>query len=180
MESLSFIQEEVLREKVSNSITYSYLLFHEVNTSNSSNDIFKEETYRVIILYIISSIEAILLYLYKKRPERMTCVEYKHVNHLTSGFTHREKEGEVIVAVKTSRDKKDHEIHLTDLIEHLKGLHLIQKGTAEKILKLNDLRNTLHLLKARDKKCEITDMEEAFKILLHTIETAPKALDIKK
>ncbi len=71
-DELSFIKDKELKRIIEDSIQYISLIFD--NTKKSSNNLYKEETYRVIILYVISIIEAILLYILKRRREKITYV----------------------------------------------------------------------------------------------------------
>ncbi|MDO8743182.1 MAG: hypothetical protein Q7J30_01310, partial [Candidatus Azambacteria bacterium] len=62
-EKLDFIQDNELRKTIENAIQYIYIIFDQAKDSKS--ELYKEETYRVIVLYVISVIEAILLYVLK-------------------------------------------------------------------------------------------------------------------
>ncbi len=179
MNDLLFIEDEELRGKVVNSIEYSYVL-HELAKREGHSDLFKEETNRVIILYVISSIEAILFYFFKIRNEKISVMDYKYPQLLPKDFNHKDKEGSLVIAVQTPRDKKEYEIGLKELVVYFSDLKLIKKETIEKLMKLNDLRNTHHLAKSRTKKCDIDEVENAFKLLIHTLESAPKSLITKK
>ena len=61
MNELDFISDATLRKRVEDSIEYIYVLFDDAK--KTENKLFQEETYRVIVLYVVSIIEAILLYL---------------------------------------------------------------------------------------------------------------------
>ena len=139
-----------------------------------------EETYRVIILYIVSVIEAVMLYFYKARGEKIGYIEYKFVQTLPLEYGHREKIGlPVVIAVQEKLDKQEHQIGLRDLVIFFKTKRLIQEKTSDDILELNDVRNTFHLSKPRAKNCDLKRVESALNLLVHTIKRAPEALKNK-
>lgn len=176
MEDLAFIKNIQLRERVENAIEYVYAL-SERSKREDQNGRYQEETHRVIILYVVSTIEAILLYLYKERGEAITSVEYKFVQPLPAEYKHSTRStSPVVIAVQEYVAKKEHQIGLHDLVSFFKEKELMQETTAESILEINDVRNTFHLSKERSVSCDITQVEKAFSLLVHTIERAPRAL----
>lgn len=58
---LTFIKDTELQERIENAIEYIYTLF-EQSKNVEQNKLYQQETYRVTILYVVSTIEAILLY----------------------------------------------------------------------------------------------------------------------
>ena len=180
MNDLDFIEDASLRKTLEDSIEFTYALF-ERSKEDGQNKLYQEETYRVIILYVVSAIEAVLLYFYKVRGEKIEYLEYKFVQPLSTEYVHTKKSGfPVVVAVQKKIEKEEHQIGLHDLVQFFKAKKLIQKTTANDILELNDMRNTLHFSKPRAKNCDVKQVEAAFKLLLHTLETAPKALNGSK
>lgn len=176
MKDIDFIKDKELRKKVEDSIEYSYVL-HERSNDDKQKELYREETRRVIILYIISAIEAILLYFYKERGEKIEYLEYRFVQILPQEYRHSGKTGfPVAVAVQEKLEKKEHQIGLHDLVLFFKDKKLIQEKTATDILELNDVRNTFHFSKLREKPCDVKRVESAFSLLVHTIEKAPKVL----
>lgn len=179
MKDLDFIKDADLRKTIENSIEYIYALL-EQSKSNEQNELYREETRRVIILYVVSAIEAILLYFYKIRGEKIEYLEYKFVQHLPSEYEHNGKAGlPVVVAVQEKIEKQEHQIGLHDLVIFLKTKKLIQDKTADDILELNDVRNTLHFNKPRAKNCDVKQVEAALQLLVYTIERAPGVLQSK-
>lgn len=177
MSSFEFISDGDLRIKLENSIEFIYSLF-ERSKIEKEVPLYKEETYRVIILYVISVIEAILLYFYKERGEKIEHFEYKYPERLMD-YCHKEKQNfEVVVAVREKIEQKENQVGLHALVDLFRSKNLIRKETADSILELNDIRNTFHLCKPRTKKCGISHVESALKLLVHTIENAPIALKI--
>lgn len=178
MTELDFIKDKELRDTIENSIEYIYALF-EQTSKGEQKQLYIDETYRVIILYVISAIEAILMYFYKVRKEKIERIEYKFVSPLPKGYKHEDKSSlPVVIAVQEKIEKKEYEIGLSDLIMLFKAKKLIQEKTAEDILDLNNIRNTFHLSKPRTKDCDLKKVELALNILVHTIKRAPHALKI--
>lgn len=181
MSDLDFIEDAGLRKTLEDSIEFVYALFEQSKTKEQSK-LYQEETYRVIILYVVSAIEAVLLYFYKIRGEKITYQEYKFVETLPGKYAHIDKEGSsVVVAVQETVEKKEHQIGLHDLATFFKEKKLIQEKTVDEILKLNALRNTFHFAKPRtDSVCDLPRVEAALQLLVRTLKYAPKALLIKK
>jgi hypothetical protein len=177
MNELSFITDASLRKTVEDSIEYTYVLFEE-SKKKTDNKLFAEETYRVIILYVVSVIEAILLYLYKKGGYEMKYTDYKFINTLPEAYRHEKSDGcRIIVAVQKDINKSEHQIGLSDLVNYFRDEKKIIKSTSEEILEINDLRNTFHLNKPRGKIiCDIKQVERALKLLVYIIQKAPKGL----
>ncbi|MFA6518579.1 MAG: hypothetical protein WCV93_02905 [Candidatus Shapirobacteria bacterium] len=176
MSGFEFIKSKELRQTLENSIEYIYTLYERAK-NGEEKQLYKEETYRVIILYVISVIEAVLFYFYKERGEKIESFEYKYINQLPQSYTHTlKKDMPIVVAVQEKIEKS--QVGLYELIKFFRGKKLIKESTASDILELNDIRNTFHLNKARTKRCDIKQVESALKLLVHTIENAPKALKI--
>jgi len=172
---LDFITDTDLRKKIENSIEYVFVLF-EKSKNEKEKDLFREETHRVIILYIISIIEAVLLYVYKKRNEELTKLEYKFVTTIPNEYKNeKEKDFPVVIAVQKKIKKQDHEIGLFELVNFFKDKKLMMEKTVEKILEINDIRNTFHFNKSRSSViCDIKHVESAFSLLVYVIEKVPK------
>ncbi len=180
MTDLDFITDSQLKKTLEDSVEYIYTLY-EQSKSLEEKPLYKEETYRVIILYVISAIEAVLMFFFKERDEKITFCEYKYVEILSEKYNHREKSNlPVVIAVQQVTEKKEHQIGLYDLVTFYRDKKLIQEKTAQDILELNDVRNTFHFSKPRVKECDVEKVESALNLLLRTIEKAPVALKIRK
>ena len=176
MADLDFIEDSHLRKTLEDSIEFIYVLYERSKEGNQKN-LYKEETYRIIILYVAAVIEAVLFYFYKKRGEKIEHLEYKHVQALPREFIHSSKKDCVlVVAVQEKSVKKEYDIGLHGLVNFFRDKKLIREDTTRKILELNDLRNTFHLAKERNKDCNTERVNEALDLLLHTIENAQKTL----
>lgn len=176
MADLDFIKDEKLHQTLEDAIEYIYALF-EQSKIGEQKQLYKEETYRVIVLYVISAIEAVLLYFYKERGEKIESLEYKFIQLLGKGYEHNERKGmSVIVAVQEKVEKKEHQVGLHELVTFFRDKKLIKKETADDILELNGIRNTFHFNKPRTRDCDLERVEWALKLLVHTIEKAPLTL----
>ncbi|MDO8743054.1 MAG: hypothetical protein Q7J30_00625 [Candidatus Azambacteria bacterium] len=180
VEELDFVQDNELRKTVEDAIQYIYIIFDQAK--NSESELYKEETYRVIILYVISVIEAILLYVLKSRNEQITYIEYKYITSLPEGFSHSEvSKSSVVVAVPKKQIKTDSQIGLVELVDFMKDGGLMKDQFAKKILVANDIRNTFHLTKSHSRiKCEIGTVEKSLELLIKVIKSAPKAIVFTK
>ena len=181
MSDLDFIEDANLRKTLESSIEYVYALF-EQSKDKEQTELYKEETNRVMILYVVSAIEAVLLYFYKVRGEKITYSEYKFVQNMPEQYLYKDKEGSpVVVAVQETVEKKEHQIGLHELATFFKEKKLIQEKTVSEIFELNALRNTFHFNKPRaDVTCDLVRVESAFQLLVRTLQNAPKALAVKK
>ncbi len=116
MTDLDFITDADLKKTLEDSIEYLYVLF--ADSKNGKNALFAEETHRVIILYIVSIIEAVLLYIFKKKDNEIIKIEYKHIVSLLSEYTYvGKKDSIVVVAIQKKTKKQDYEIGLSELVQ---------------------------------------------------------------
>ncbi|MDO8518339.1 MAG: hypothetical protein Q7S26_03560 [bacterium] len=179
MADLDFIRDAILRKTLEDSIEYIYALFEQSKVDRQKK-LYQEETYRVIILYVVSAIEAVLLYFYKVRGEKIEYVEYKFVQTLPLQYRHSGKIGlPVVVAVQEKMEKQEHQLGIHELVAFFRGKKLMQEKTAGDILDMNDVRNTFHFNKSRTQVCDLKRVEKALQLLVHTIENAPKSLETK-
>lgn len=173
---LAFIKDPELRNRIENAIEYIYALYEE-SKSDHQHKSYRQETYRVIILYIVSTIEAILLYFYKTRGEKIEYIEYKCIQQLSSEYRHSKKNSSpVVIAVQEKIEKKEYQIGLYDLVHFFEEKRLIQEKTAKEILEINDVRNTFHFSKRSVEHYDIEQVEKALNLLVRTLEKAPVAL----
>lgn len=168
---LQFISNEKLRERIGDAL--SYILVLDANARQSNEIVFKFETYRVIILYAHSIIEALLHEAYGKLEEEIERVEYKDPSSLSKNFTHKEfKDGEVVIAVRKSVVKTEREIGFFELVQFLED-KILKPETVERMKKLNDLRNSFHLKKVDSILCKEADVDEALQLLELTLARIP-------
>ncbi len=176
MIELDFIKDLDLKRTLENSLDFVYS-FRERFEDFPENKFHQEENHRIVILYVVSAIEALLLYFYKDRGEKTVNTDYKFIHTLPNEFIHCKKSfSPVVIAVQEKTEKLDRNITLRDLVSFFKDKKLIQEVTANKILELNDVRNTFHFSKPRAKNCDLARVESALNLLVYTLERAPKAL----
>jgi hypothetical protein len=178
--TLDFLESKELKRTIEDSIQYMYIIFEDAK--DSENPLYKEETYRVIVLYVISIIEAILLYVLKKRDDKIMHSQYKYVTAINPSFRHSElPNSTVVVAVQKEEEKDERTIKLSDIVDFMKKGGLMDKKFAERILDVNSIRNTFHFTKPRNKiTCEIKTVEKALELLVDTIKRAPRAISYRK
>lgn len=177
MDELSFVQDAGLRKTIEDSIEFATALREEAKRENKST-LYQEETNRVIILYTVAVIEAILLYLYKRSGKEMFLTEYKFPEQLSEQYKHLSDHGaRIVVAVQKKVKREDHQIMMSDLIKFFQEKKWIKEGMAGDLSRTNELRNTFHLSKARkDVVCDTARVESALKLLIDVIENVPKAV----
>ncbi len=176
MSDLDFIKDKSLHKTLEDSIEFIYALL-EKSKDDGQKKLYQEETYRIIILYVVSVIEAVLLYFYKIRGEKIEYAEYKFVQTLPPEYIHIKKNScRTIIAVQEMHEKQEHQIGLHDLVNFFKDKKLIEEKIANDILELNDMRNTFHFSKPRAKSCDLEGVEEALQILVYVLEHIPKKL----
>lgn len=176
MNDLDFIEDVTLRRTLEDAMEF-ILALYERSKTGEKNPLYQEETCRIIILYIISAVEAVLLYFYKVRGEKMEKLEYIHVYPLPTEYCHQQKIGSsVVIAVQKKEEKGDYEIGLHGLVHFFKEKKMIVDELAANILDLNDVRNTFHFSKTRDKKCDIARVEKALVLLVDILKNVPGKL----
>ncbi len=169
---LDFVRDTILRQRIDDAIGYIYALYEE-SKNEQRNDSYRTETYRVIILYIVSIIEAILHYIRELRGDEITKVEYKDKITINSAYKSRNTEGPVIMAVECKVAKTESEINLRELVQMMEGTVLTPQ-TAARITELARMRNSVHLRQRNARACTVEDVEEALQLLVHTINHAPR------
>jgi hypothetical protein len=172
---LNFITDDDLRDKVQKSIHYILVLVGDLD--KNKDVLYKEESNRVIILYVISIIEAILFFFYEQGQEKIMKTKYVSITNLPKKYSDNTKSGQqLVIAAKQEVEKKMSQISLVTVVNFFESKELILSKTAKNILELNDISNTFHLNKKRTVECTNEKVDEAVKLLLHTIEHAPNSL----
>src|SRR3990167_8531906 len=128
-DELDFITDNILRKTNEESVEYVHVLSEESKKEDKSV-LYKEETYRVIILYIVSIIEAVLLYLYKRQSDKITYTDYKFISPLHEDYQHaRDRESPVIIAVQKTIEKVEHQIRMFELVFFFKEKKFMREET---------------------------------------------------
>ena len=175
-DELNFLKDKDLKKTIEDSIQYVRIVSKQAKDSEKA--LFKEETYRVIILYIVSIIEAVLLHIFSLRNEKIDRLDYNYVNPISREFKHSELPHDVVViAVQKKTIKDNKHIGLVELIDFMKTNYLIEKKLAQEILDINNIRNTFHFTKPRNEiTCEIKIVENALELLIKVLKNAPKMI----
>jgi hypothetical protein len=102
----------------------------------------------------------------------------KYIETLPEGYEHKEAPGKrVVVAVQKCSYKEEYQLGLKQMVDFFQDQKLISELIAREIFEINDLRNTFHLSKMREKiVCGIPEVERAFGLLVSVIHKAPKDL----
>lgn len=171
--SLLFISDLSLRKKIENAIeTMAFLYLIERNErakEEKPSPGFLKEIYRMIILYSASVIEAVLLYLYKKKSFSLTKPVYKNVHTLPSEYQ-LEPDSKLVFARQKQEQKDVKELMLDILLKTAYEKKVIKKTLSTKIEKLKNVRNTFHLSKSRKGiQCSRQLVNESFKTVLETV-----------
>lgn len=174
---LSFIQSKTLRKTIIDSIEYILFIFRETNKKNIT-PIYKEETYRVIVLYSVAIIEAILLHILEIRGDEITTLVYKNPSKISEKIKHQDYPyGNVVTAIQCKEKKLNQQIGVRDLVTFMKKNKFMSDETAHDIIELNNIRNTFHLNKKRAKiNLEVQKVELSLSLLHKIIKGAPKAI----
>lgn len=172
---LAFIVDHSLRQRIEDSIEYIYTLYEDSKQSDK-NELYITETYRVIILYTVSIIEAVLFYIYEKRGSVLTKTEYKEKEYLVETYRNDKVPGKLVIAVERVTDKKESEISLKELIQFLCTENVIKKETEEKLLSLIKTRNSVHLRQSGGGLCSVDDVDDALQLLVYVLTHAPRSI----
>ncbi len=175
---LAFITDAQLRQRIEDSIEYIYALYEESKHSDK-NELYQTETYRVIILYTVSIIEAVLFYIYEKRGSVLTKTEYKEREYLHESYKNSKVSGKLVVAVEKITEKSESEIGLKELVNFLSIEKIIKRETEEKLLNVIKTRNSVHLRQKGTNSCTIDEVEDALELLVYILSHAPRSIKIE-
>lgn len=172
---LDFISDASLRKTVIDTIEYMVALL-ATTEQDWASERYVDETHRIVVLYVASAMEAIFLYCFKIKGYEIPYFDYKYVQNLPPEYIYANQQGIVVVALQKKLSKSDHQLGLHTLVNFYKDKKSIKAETAEQILEINTIRNTVHLTKPRTHACDITHVEAAFDTLVHVIRNSPKLL----
>lgn len=172
---LNFITDKDLRDRVEKSVRYTLVLFKD--SDKNSDAVHREEANRVIVLYVISIIEAIIFFFYEQSKEKIMKTEYVNITNLPDTYSDISKPGfQLVIATRQEVERKTSQLGLVNIVNFFRGKGLILQTTADSILELNDISNTFHLSKKRSVECTNEKVNEAVELLIHTIKHAPNSL----
>ncbi len=170
---LGFIKDQLLRQRTEDSVEYIYAIYEE-SKGIGKNDLYRTETYRVIILYTVSIIEAILFYIYETRDNKITKTEYKEKSFLPSTYINDKVSGKTIVATEKISEKTESEISLKELVQFLKAEKVLKYETSQDLLKIIQMRNSVHLRQKTSSRHSIEEIEKSLELLSYILKHAPR------
>lgn len=169
----NFIVDNKLRKRVEDSVEYISFLY--ITAENHKSNTYKSETNRVIVLYCVAIMEALMFLIYEKQDKKIQKLEYKESTIIPEKFNHKDyKNGKVVIAVRCGKEKTEPEIGLVELLDFLKDCKILKEETVTRIKDINQQRNTFHLRKNNLPDCSKEDVEEALSLLFLTIEHTPR------
>jgi len=145
--NFSFITDTSVRNKIKDSLEVATLLYLQERSGKFFIGVSKEIR-RIIILYEASIIEAVLLFLFKKRNFSLPKVEYKNPNKLANIYQ-IDKKFDVVIAQQIQTKKSDNELMLDVLVNFFRRQKVISSNLSQKIRNTKNVRNTFHLTKSR-------------------------------
>lgn len=173
--SLNFINDISLRRKIEDAIEIASFLHLKRNERGTSKG-FAIEICRMEILYAASIIEAVFLYLFKKRKEIMYKTDYKNVHTLPSVYQSATT-SLLVVARQVQIPRADRELMLDNLLDFFFKKGLIKKRLKLKIDKARTVRNTFHLAKSRKGiRCNAVSVNTAYDTVIEVFSVARKLL----
>ena len=172
---LLFITDHSLRVKIEDAIETISLLYL-LNQNKGLSEGFAKENRRMMILYAASVIEAVLLYLYKKKECSINKTEYTKVHTLPQ--TYQLETGLTLVLAKqVQTPKNDRELMLDVLLKYFSESGLITESLKKKIEKAKNVRNTFHLSKSRKGiPCGNLTVKSSSEAVLGTLNAVRKSL----
>ncbi len=173
---LTFITDVILRRRIEDSIEYIYTLY-ETTKQSDKNELYQTETYRVIILYTVSIIEAVLFYIYEKRKLSLKKTEYKAIIYLPDSYKNDSLSGRVMLGVESVRTKIESEIGLKELVEFLCVNSIIKPATKDKLLEIIKIRNSVHLRQNGRNTCLVSDVDGALELLVYVITHSARTIN---
>ncbi len=172
---LDFISDATLRRKVSDAIETTSFLYLKRNEKGVSAG-FASEIRRMEILYAASIIEAVLLFLFKKRNESMTKMDYKDVHILPASYQ-QSAASQFVVAKQSKVLRQDRELMLDNLLDFFSEKRVIKNSLKTKIDKARRVRNTFHLSKSRKGiRCGAKAVDSANDAVIGTFAVARRLL----
>lgn len=147
IKSLDFITDTTIRNKIEEAIeTNSFLYLMERDHKFDAGT--SKEIRRIIILYSASIIEAILLFLYKKKKFSSQKTYYSEIHTLPTKYQ-QNNESRIVIATQIKKQREERELMLDVLVDFFFDEKIINKVLKSKIDKARDIRNTFHLSKSR-------------------------------
>lgn len=172
---LDFISDATLRRKISDAIETTSFLYLKRNEGGVSAG-FASEIRRMEILYAASIIEAVLLFLFKRRNESMTRMDYKEPHILPAKYQPNTA-FQLVVAKQSKVRRQERELMLDNLLDFFAEKGIIKNSLKAKIDKARRVRNTFHLSKSRKGiRCGTKAVDSANDAVIETFTMARRHL----
>jgi len=168
IKSLSFISDQTLRRKIEEAIEINSFLYLMERDGKFAVGVSKEIR-RTIILYSASIIEAILLYLYKRKNFSILKQVYFDVHYLPE-FYQSVSDAKLVIAKQGKKERNEAELMLDVLVKFFSEEKIIKDSLRSKIDFTKNIRNTFHLSKSRKGlNCGIKSVNISTDAVLDTI-----------
>jgi hypothetical protein len=120
--NLDFIEDLDLRNRIQDSLNYVLILYRDA-TSHGREDVYSRETFRVLILYIVSIIEVLLFYTMKKKDHKIFFYDYKDIFVLPKEYT----KDTLVLTLKNQKEKINSTIGLKELVDFYGNKNVLKK-----------------------------------------------------
>lgn len=170
-DAFSFVTPKAFRTNIVESVEFVawlWVLAHEIE------DKYQDEMVRTVILYNMSIAEALLLFLAKKKKKKFFEDKYTDKYTLPTALQGA-PDKELLVAHFSKVEKSDTRVWFHDLIAESK--QLLGKDLHDRVIDLQDIRNTFHLSKTR-RALSLKKAEGSFDVVLEVVNKIKK--DLKK
>lgn len=170
-DAFSFVTPKTFRTNIVESVEFVawlWVLAQEIE------DKYQNEMVRIIVLYNMSIVEALLLFWAKRRKKKF--FEDKYTDKYTLPTELQGVAGKELLIAHFSRvEKNDTRVWFHDLIAE--GKQLLGKDLHGRVTDLQDIRNTFHLSKTR-RALSLKKAESSFDVVLEVVNKIKK--DLKK
>jgi len=170
-DAFSFVTPKAFRTNIVESVEFVAWLWV---LAQKIEEKYRDESVRTVILYNMSIVEALLLFWAKKKKKKFFEDKYTDKHILPTelqGVTNKE----LLVAHFSKMEKDDTRIWFHDLIAE--GKQLLGKDLHDRVVDLQDIRNTFHLSKTR-RALSLKKSEESFDVVLEVVNKIKR--DLKK
>lgn len=172
---LMFIADTALRRKIEDAIEMISVLYL-LEKQEHLPQVFLKENRRIIILYSAAIIEAILLYVVKKKRWTIERTSYKNVSALPNNYQ-LDSKSTLVVAKQVQETRSEKELMLDVVLRTCLEKGVINLHLKPKIEKAKNVRNTFHLSKSRKGlNCTLSSANQSFDAVLETIMQSRKFL----
>ena len=170
-DAFSFVTPKAFRTNIAESVKFVVWLWVLAQKIEQE---YRDESVRTVILYNMSIVEALLLFWTKKKKKKFFEDKYTDKYTLPSALQGT-IDKELLVAHFSKVEKSDTRVWFHDLIAECK--QLLGKDLHDRVIDLQDIRNTFHLSKTR-RALSLKKAEGSFDVVLEVVNKIKK--DLKK